>query len=373
MKVLLEGWRLAQNRNIGGVGSYWQQLIPALQSHADDETKFTILSAFLSPKKTKSIEAFRKKGAHIRHWWANPNWLQALGRWGIPAAWMGSSHDLIHACEPNWDIKSDAALVVTCHDLMFHHYPQFVAPDCAKRLELGTQKSVARASLWLCNSQHTQSDLIKTFGVAPARTLVTPLGVGEKFFNVSKDEDTTDPYFLFVGSVEPKKNLPMLVEAFGLAKKSGLQAKLKIVGRASWQSNELANLMRQDSSLENHVEFVGFVPHRELPQLIAASRGLVLPSRYEGFGIPVVEAMAAGTPVLCTKRGALESTGGTAAAYFDPDDVEGLANLLVSVDSDPQRRDNMREQGRKHAANFTWQNCAELSLQGYQRALKLHR
>lgn len=371
MRILLEGWRLAQTSDIGGVESYWKQLVPALLEEAGTNDRFTILSAFLSPRKSKFIQPFAKNGAHIRHWWSNPAWLQALGRGGVPAEWLAGQHDLVHACEPDWDIHGSAPLVVTCHDLMYHHFPQFISPECAARLERGTQKAAARSAYWLCNSEHTRQDLITTFGVAPARTAVTPLGVGDGFFAAEEAEEEQEPYFIFVGSVEPKKNLPMLIEAFAQAKQAGLEARLKIAGRASWQSGVLTATIRRNPVMEEHVDFLGFVDFDELPQLMARSRGLVLPSRYEGFGMPVVEAMAAGCPVLCTRRGALADTAGDAAVFFDPDDVDGLAELLLSIDSDRGRRDNMRQRGQLHAKDFTWQRCARLTLDGYRRACEL--
>jgi glycosyltransferase involved in cell wall biosynthesis len=258
---------------------------------------------------------------------------------------------------------------------MYHHYPQFLDPQTAKRLEQGTEACVEQAAWWICISEYTRKELVKEFGVPHGRTSVAPIGVSSSFFEAGEKElkGADSPYFLFIGSIEPKKNLPGLMTSFAEAIDKGCPARLKIAGRVAWGSKELSLTLRKYPKLKDRVDFLGFVPQANLPQLLAQSLALVLPSFYEGFGMPVVEAMAAGAPVLCSNRGALPETAGGAAKLFDPMDSTFLAELLCELSADSTLRDKMKSSGFKHAASFTWENCASSTLSAYRQAMSVSK
>ncbi|HJM40303.1 MAG TPA: glycosyltransferase family 1 protein [Planctomycetota bacterium] len=375
MRVLLEGWRLCLSKNYGGIESYWKQLVPALIRANEPDLNFTLLSAFLNPRKIPRMDSFRNSRVKIRHWWSSPAFLFQLGKYGLPLEWLGGRHDLVHTCEPYWPLSGKGRLVVTCHDLMYHHYPQFLDPQTVNRLEQGTESCAERATWWICDSEYTRNDLVKEFGVAHGRTSVAPIGVASSFFAAGQKEfkEAEEPYFLFVGSIEPKKNLPGLMTAFAEAVDKGCPARLKIAGRVAWGSEELSVALQKNPVLKDRVDFLGFVPQAELPQLLAQSLALVLPSFYEGFGMPVVEGMAAGTPVLCSNRGALPETSGGAAKLFDPMDSSFLAEHLCELSANPTLRDKMRSAGLKHASSFTWENCASSTLAAYRQAMSVSK
>ena len=375
MKILLEGWDLPRNQDLGGVQSYWRQLVPALLAEAGPREDFVLLSAFLNPRRVGALQAYRNAGATLRHWWASPGWIRALGRRGFRAEWFAGAHDLAHAPEATWTLRTSGRLVVTCHDLMFVHHPQYLAPSTVARLVEGMERGVREAAFWICNSAFTRDDLVATYGVAPGRTAVVHHGVDEAFraagdARAERGGDDTGR-FLFLGSVEPKKNLEVLLRALALAAERGLRGGLDIAGRASWQSEAIRRLPERHPVLADRVNFLGFVPDAALPALVASARALVLPSRFEGFGMPVIEAMAAGTPVLCSDRGALPEVAGGAAALFDADDAEGLAELLVQLEQDAERRAAMRRSGRERATGFSWPRCARETLAAYRRAMEL--
>lgn len=384
MRVLLEAHRLARTRNFGGIDSYWQRLVPELLQSADAATRFTLLTAFLNPRHARALGPYQEAGATLRHWWATPEALHALRRCGASFESFGGAHDVVHLPEPVCALRSRGRIVVTAHDLMYLRHPQFLQARWTARLLRGTEELARKAALWICVSEHTREDLVKHYGVARGRTVTVAHGVDHAFFAAASAPGEarataarlglgSKPYFLFVGSVEPKKNLPLLLEAVGRAAASGgLRADLAVAGRAGWGTAQaIDEVVSRYPALRDRVHFLGFVEQSDLAPLVAGARALVLPSRYEGFGMPVLEAMAAGTPVLCSARGALPEVAGGAALLFDPDDAPGLASLLARVDTDEDLCQNLGASGRARAAPFTWQRCAEETLAAYRMACTL--
>jgi glycosyltransferase involved in cell wall biosynthesis len=384
MKILLEGHRLARTTNFGGIDSYWHNLVPELLRACPEDMRFSLFTAFLNPKNAGLVNRFKRLGATPHHWWASPDWLYAAARYGARLEWFTGRHDLVHVPEPVFDLPTRGRLVVTSHDLMYLHHPQFLNPSWVARLQKGTEDLAQRANYWICVSEHTRADLVKHYGVPHGRTCVVYHGIDESFRGAGEDQQAVDrvrakfglnkrPYFLFLGSVEPKKNLPMLLRAFGLALESGLQADLAVAGRAGWQADDVREVAESLPILRDHLHFLGFVEQEDLPPLLGGAKAMVTPSRYEGFGMPLIEAMAAGTMVLSSNRGALPEVGGSAAKFFDPDDVEGLAQLLQHVDEDEALCENLRSRGFARAADFSWQGCAQQTLAAYRTAASLNR
>lgn len=382
MRILLEGHRLARTHDLGGIDSYWRQLVPELLGLDAPDQRFTVLSAFLHPRHRAAFDPLQERGAVLRHWWAAPEWLHASRRIGARFEWYAGAHDLVHLPEPVCPLRSDGRVVTTAHDLMYLHHPQFLHPKWTARLLRGTERLARRADLWICVSEHTRADLVRHFGVARGRTAVVPHGVDGAFFAAGAAPEAaraaaerhglgTAPYLLFVGSVEPKKNLPALLDAYGRALAGGLRCSLAVAGRAAWGMPEADAALARHPGLREHVRWLGFVPQPDLAPLVAGARALALPSRYEGFGMPVLEAMAAGTPVICSDRGALPEVAGGAALLHDPDDVARLSGLIARVDEDDALCENLRARGRERAAPFTWRRCAERTADAYRMALAL--
>jgi len=384
MKILLEGHRLARTTNFGGIDSYWHNLVPELLNACPEDMRFSLFTAFLNPKNAATVRRFARLGATPKHWWASPDWLYASARLGARLEWFTGQHDLVHAPEPVFDLPTRGRLVVTSHDRMYLHNPQFLDPNWVARLLRGTEDLAKRANYWVCVSEHTRTDLVKHFGVPHGRTCVVYHGIDESFRGAGQDEAAVNrvrskfgldkrPYFLFVGSVEPKKNLPMLLRAFGQALEAGLKADLAVAGRAGWQADDVREVAESLPILRDHLHFLGFVDQEDLPPLLGGAQAMVTPSRYEGFGMPLIEAMAAGTVVLSSNRGALPEVGADAAKFFDPDDVDGLTELLQRVDGDTALCENLRSRGLERAAQFSWQSCAQQTLAAYRTAATLNR
>lgn len=378
MKVLLEAHRLARTTNFGGIDSYWHNLVPELLDLHSADAKFSLFTAFLNPKHLKGLKNYSASAANIHHWWASPDFLARLKK----LEWFTGNHDIVHAPEPIFNFQTSARLVVTAHDLMYLHHPQYLKSDWVNNLVQGTEKLASRADYWICNSEHTRQDLINHYSIPRGRTQVVHMGVSEEFRGAYKKREEIDklcdkldiaarPYFLFIGSVEAKKNVETLLRAFGLALNSGLNADLIIGGRAGWKSELVQTVAAEMPQLQGRVKFLGFVEQNDIVPLVAGARALVLPSRYEGFGMPVAEAMAAGTPVLCSNRGALPEVAGGAASLFDADDIELLASLIEQLDSDQPMFDKMRADGLVRASSFSWKKCANETFNAYRQTLAL--
>jgi len=385
MNILLEAHRLVRTRDFGGIDSYWRCLIPELLAQQAPADRVALFTAFLNPRHLRALLPYRKQGALLRHWWASPEWFLQARKLGLRIEHLAGPADVIHLPEPLAPLPTTKPLVVTAHDLMYLHAPQYLEPRWTERLLQGTRALAEKATLWIAVSEHTREDLIRHFGVPRGRTVVIPHGLDERFRFAATAPAPLSPslrgllpqnkgFFLFVGSVEPKKNLPTLLRAFAKAlDQGGLSQDLVVAGRAGWQAEEIHEVLRQHPLLQERVHFTGFVAHEDLPSLVAAARALVLPSRYEGFGMPVIEAMAAGTPVLCSNRAALPEVAGGAAVLFEPDDVEGLASLLQHIDSDDTACENLRRLGIEHARHFSWPRCANETMAAYRRAIELPR
>ena len=384
MKILLEGHRLARTTDFGGIDSYWHNLVPEMLRQCPDDMRFSLFTAFLNPKNAALVNRLRGQGAIAKHWWSSPDWLYAAAKFGARLEWFTGEHDLVHAPEPVFPLPTRGRLVVTAHDLMYLHHPQFLDPRWVARLQEGTTDLANRANYWICVSEHTRNDLVKHYGVPHGRTCVVYHGIDESFRNAGEDATsvqrvrakfnlTERPYFLFLGSVEPKKNLPMLLRSFGKALEAGLEADLAVAGRAGWQAQEVREVAESLPILRDRLHFLGFVDQADLPPLLGGAKAMVTPSRYEGFGMPLIEAMAAGTVVLSSDRGALPEVGADAAKFFSPDDVDALAELLQVIDGDAALCENLRSRGFERAADFSWQQCAQQTLAAYRTAATLDR
>lgn len=257
-------------------------------------------------------------------------------------------------------------VVVTVHDLAFLAHPETFHRSKRRYLSAMTRLSVHRARRVIAVSAHTKDDLVRSFGVAPTKVTVIPNAMDDRF---TPDEDwrsadqfraehgLPERYILFVGTLEPRKNLRRLIEAFALVAQVDADVALVIVGAAGWMSSDLAPLVRV-RALSERVIFAGYVPDEELPHWYRAATIFCYPSLYEGFGLPVLEAMACGTPVVTSTTSSLPELTGDAALHVDPTDVAALADSLRTLLADPARRSMMREAGLVRARGYSWARTA---------------
>lgn len=258
--------------------------------------------------------------------------------------------------------------VVTIHDLGYLAFPQ--AHTARRRLELHltTRWSLRAARRVIAISQATKDDLVRHYGADPARIAVVHHGLSAGF-RPTEDPGALarhglrEPYFLYVGTLQPRKNLARLIEAYARAVRSGGDAGpaawplLAIAGRRGWLTETIERRAAQ-LGIADRVRFLGYVPDADLPALLSGATAFLFPSLYEGFGMPVLEAMACGTPVLTSSTSALPEVAGDAALLVDPGDTDAIADAIARLAADPGLRAELRGRGLARAAQFTWERCA---------------
>lgn len=260
--------------------------------------------------------------------------------------------------------------VVTVHDVAFLAYPAAFHTAKRRYLTAMTRLSVHRARRVIAVSAHTRDDLVHRFGMRPEQVTVIPNAADARFRPATDSETVAqfkqanhlpDRFVLFVGTLEPRKNLRRLIEAFALLTADDAVTKLVIVGASGWLTSDLAPLV-QAHSLIDRIVFTGYVSDADLPSWYQAATVFCYPSLYEGFGLPVLEAMACGTPVVTSRTSSIPEVTGDAALLIDPTDVPGLARALQSVLSDEARQRQMSDAGIARSHTFSWQSTAAATL-----------
>jgi glycosyltransferase involved in cell wall biosynthesis len=234
-----------------------------------------------------------------------------------------------------------------------------------------------RADHCIAISEATRRDLVAWAGVPRDRVTVIHHGVGRPFGPVPAAEVMRvrhagrlhGGYFLAVGTIEPRKNLPRVIEALQVVRSSGSEAQLVVVGAPGWGQTRLQQQLLS-GALGPSVRYVGHVPDADLAALYAGAIALVYPSLYEGFGLPILEAMACGCPVITSACGGLAEAAGDAARRVDPRSVPDIAAAMQALLVEPSQRTELARRGQQRATNFTWQRTAEHTLAVYRHVLE---
>jgi glycosyltransferase involved in cell wall biosynthesis len=254
---------------------------------------------------------------------------------------------------------------VTVHDLSFVRYPRyFSAKQRAWHAAIHPARLLARASRVIAVSSHTKTDITETFGVPSERIDVISPAVGPEFRR-SDDAAIAEirakygigrrPFILYLGTLEPRKNVRRLIEAYG---RIDADADLVIAGGRGWLDGDVFDAAAS-SPKRDRIRFLGYVDEQDKPALYSAASVFAYPSHYEGFGMPPLEAMACGTPVLASHASSLPEVVGDAGLLVDPHDLTALVDGLEAILTDARLRDAFRDAGPERATRFTWQQSAE--------------
>jgi glycosyltransferase involved in cell wall biosynthesis len=272
--------------------------------------------------------------------------------------------------------------VVTVHDLGHRHYPQAHTTWQRWYLEWSTRYHVRTAAHLVADSRATKHDLVRLYGVDPRRVTVAYLGVDPAFQPVRDPQmlaltrtkyGISRPYVLYLGTLQPRKNLARLIEAFGQivqpvdrASHPGAALQLVLAGKRGWLCGDILARARA-LGVGDRVIITGYVEETDLAALYSGASLFVMPSLYEGFCIPVLEAMACGVPVACSNVSSLPEVAGSAALLFDPLDVEAIEAAMVRVLQDEELCRSMVQRGFEQVQDFTWTRCAQTVLAVLER------
>ena len=365
MRIGIDARLVAYQR--GGISTYIRRLVEAL-SEIDQQDEFTI---FQSRRDDRPL--VRRPGFHSSTLWTPPHhpWEQ----WALPLELAPRSLDLLHCPDFIPPFRRRCPAVITVHDLAFRRFPETKTPDSLRYYDQ-IDRAVAEAEAVIAVSQATKKDLAELLAVAPQRVEVVYHGVDRRYRELDdppsvrafcQSRGLPETFILWVGTQEPRKNLPCLFQALAAIKGRLPEAKdtLVVAGPKGWLYEEAESVL-EDLGLRERTVFFGQATEEELLMLYNAAWALAFPSLYEGFGLPPLEAMACGTPVIASSAPALPEVLGDAALYFDPHQPEALAQHLLRLAEDTALWDCLRRAGLARAQGFRWRDTAEQTLAIYR-------
>lgn len=351
----------------GGIAAYTRRVIEAL-AEIDQQTSYQVLQSRKDRHPLTPGPNFRRASL-----WTPCH--HRLERWTLAVEITPLRLDILHSPDfipPLWGARR---YVITVHDLNFLHYPQFLTAESRRYYNGQIERAVQQAAHILADSEATKNDLVDMLGVPPEKITVHMLGVDPQYRPLPEHEVLAacqrlalpHGFILFVGTFEPRKNIPGLLAAYRLLRRQVPDAPpLVLAGRQGWLAEDIA-AQAERLGLESYLHWRQDVPPALMPALYNAATLLVLPSFYEGFGLPALEAMACGTPTLVANRSSLPEVVGDAGLLVNPEDPHAIASAIIQVLSDPALQARLRAAGLQRAQQFTWRHTATVVYSVYQR------
>jgi glycosyltransferase involved in cell wall biosynthesis len=368
-------------RQGGGIGRYTRELLRALAA-ADSLSNYRLFFASRShPHPLPPLPSnFHVTPLPLDDIWLVRVWYRA--RLPLPVNWLTGPIDLFHS--PDFTlppVQRGTRTLLTVHDLSFIRDPESATPVLRHYLNAVVPRSVARADHVLADSQATRADLVELYRTPAEKISVLYSGVHESFRPVTDPATLAAvraryglgdaPFVLAVGTLQPRKNYVRLIQAFAaisnlqpLAAVQASNLHLVIAGGKGWRYDAIF-AEAEKLGLQDRVLFPGFVADADLPALYSAARVLAYPSIYEGFGLPMLEAMACGTPVVTSTASCMPEVAGDAALLVPPTDVDALAAALDRALTDEALRADLIAKGRTRARQFSWAKSARQLLEIY--------
>jgi glycosyltransferase involved in cell wall biosynthesis len=368
MRIAFDGTTLTPGRT--GVGYYTEHLLQHLAREIETTGHELIVVS------NQPIDTAKPLPRHVR--------VHDRHRFPLRIAWMqlmagrvldDIRADVAHFTNGMLPLGTSAARVVTIHDVSLKLYPHChpVRRRIINRPLVAVAARVADAVVAVSHS--ARNDLLKFHGIPAERITVVHEAAGPGFAPVTDPRQRArikmryglpERFALYVGAIEPRKNLPRLVEAFATARRHGIDHELVCVGPYGWSSRALYQRI-DDLGLRHVVHFTGYVPFEDLPAIYNLAEFFLFPSIYEGFGLPVIEAMACGTPVITANSSSLAEIADGVAETVDPHDVGALSDAIVTLARDKERREHLSKHGLARAQEFSWARTAKDMLALYER------
>jgi glycosyltransferase involved in cell wall biosynthesis len=350
-----------------GISRYCLQLIRAL-AEIDKQDQFVILSSRRDHRQFVTQENFGSRSL-----WTPSH--HRLEQWLLSAELRFTPLDVLHSPDFIPPFRRRCRSIITIHDLTFLLYPQFLTKGSA-RYYGQIDQAVRNTDHIIAVSESTRRDIVRLLGV-PEQNITVIYEAPRRFFHVLPDVDLRArlrrrfglerDYVLFAGTIEPRKNVPTLLSAFQqLLDHYHPDVDLALAGAPGWLTDEVYTLVNR-LGIKDRVHFLGRVSDEELVALYNTAQMLVMPSFYEGFGLPVLEGMACGAPVIASNTSSLPEVVGDAGLLVDPTDADDLTVAMWRLVSDAKLRQDLVAKGFKRAASFSWERAARETLDLYRR------
>ena len=332
-------------------------------------------------EKKQDLKPYLDKHVSMKHAFCSPYGYRIVsGFLPVPySLFFGKNHQITHFFNYIVPPGVSGKTVVTVHDMVYKAYPETVRARTRHMLDLGLVSSMIRADRIITDSEFSKSEIIKYYPEFASKIRVVPCGVDSEKFHPVHDETAfrkiqktyqlPDSYFLYLGTLEPRKNLENLISAYAeFAKMQEHPAKLVLAGAKGWLYDSIFQQVNR-LHLEQQVIFTEYIQEQDLCILMSYALAFVFPSIYEGFGMPPLEAMACGTPVLVSDSASLPEVTGTDAVIVKPDSIPDMTNGLHRLFTDENLRKTLSQKGLARAKSFSWEKSAELLYQVYQELL----
>jgi alpha-1,3-rhamnosyl/mannosyltransferase len=373
MRIGLDGYPLVGPKT--GVAHYTLELAAEMARLAPEHSFDLIAPAAYPPEVLKQINQIPnlravsvKTNLITRRWWAI----------GLPAYVRRAKLDLFHGTNYEVPLRNRERNVLTVHDLSVFSYPETHDRRMATRARRRLPIMLRSAARIITPTEAVKRELIERFQMNSDIVAVTPEAPRKVFQPMHKDETTevkqrlgvADDIVLFVGTIEPRKNLITLVRAFAeLLRHTEHQPQLVIAGPKGWLTAEFDRAVAE-ANFGDRLRLIGYVGDDDLRALYSSCKAFVSPSLYEGFGLPPLEAMACGAPVIASRIAAHIETLGAHAHLVAPTDESALAKVIATLLANPNERERLSRAGRGHAARFSWEETAKLTLEVYEALLR---
>jgi glycosyltransferase involved in cell wall biosynthesis len=357
---------------LGGNESYATNLIEAL-AEIDQTNRYTLYVT-----KREAVERFSNKWPNFSVRSTLPHTPLIRIPLTLSAELRRNPVDVLHVqfTAPPF---SPCPVVVSIHDLSFEHLPNTFTWRSRKQLRITVRRTARQAAQVIALSEYARNDIINTYQVSPDKTSVIPLSAGSHFRPITDEEELQrvrqtygieGEYMLSVGAIQPRKNLGRLVAAYSHlrgVKSEGKLPKLVLAGKCAWLYDETLRAIKE-LKLSDSIVLTGYVPESDLPALYSGAICFIYPSYFEGFGLPPLEAMQCGVPVIVGDRTSLPEVIGDAGILVDPFDVNALAAAIEKVLGDSTLRAKLSLQGLARAKLFDWRETARQTLAVYRKA-----
>jgi glycosyltransferase involved in cell wall biosynthesis len=358
---------------LAGNESYITNLIEAL-AEIDNVNRYTLYVT-----KNEAVERFRNRWPHVSVRQTLPHTPLVRIPLTLSTELRRRPVDLLHV-QYTAPPFAPCPVIATIHDISFEHLPETFKRRSRIQLRLTVRRTARAATRILVPSRYTRRDITETYGVEPERIDVTPLAAPAHFAPVRDEGELRrvrklykieGDYILTVGSIQPRKNLTCLIKAYALLRRARPHVKLPqlvLVGKRAWLYGETLRGIKEHE-LEALTVLTGYVSETDLPALYSGALCFVYPSYFEGFGLPPLEAMQCGAPVVAGDKTSLPEVVGDAGLLVDPFDVDALAQAIARLIDDASLRIQLRARGIKQATRFSWHETARLTLEAYDRAI----